>query len=141
MAHEIILTKEGGKVRFSKDLEMVLSTLKNGKYILAIKGYREQRTINQNSLFWLWMQCLSRETGSEPMEFYRYFESKYLSRPSSIDGELIVIDRIKYLDTRQMTELMEKVKAEVATEYGITLPLPEDLYFEQFVNAYKDGIF
>jgi len=36
-----------------------------------------------------------------------------------------------------MTNFMDKIKADADTEFGITLPLPEDRYYEQFINEYK----
>lgn len=36
-----------------------------------------------------------------------------------------------------MTNYLEKVKADAATEFGITLPLPEDRNYEAFVAEYR----
>lgn len=41
------------------------------------------------------------------------------------------------LNTLQMTNYLEKVKADAATEFGITLPLPEDRNYEAFVAEYR----
>ena len=41
------------------------------------------------------------------------------------------------LTTEQMTEFLNKVQADAASEYGITLPNPEDLYFEMWAEQYS----
>ena len=40
------------------------------------------------------------------------------------------------LNTVQMTDFLNKVKADAATELGITLPLPEDRYYNE-LDVYK----
>jgi len=51
--------------------------------------------------------------------------------------EVTVIGGTSKLNTLQMTDFMNKVKADAAIEFGITLPLPEDRYYSEFVNEYK----
>jgi hypothetical protein len=36
-----------------------------------------------------------------------------------------------------MTVFLNKVQADAAVEFGITLPSPEDKYWEDFYNEYK----
>ncbi len=38
---------------------------------------------------------------------------------------------------RQMTEYMEKIQAEMLTEHGIRVPLPEDERFKDFQDFYR----
>ena len=37
----------------------------------------------------------------------------------------------------EMTEFLNKIQADAATELGITLPLPEDRFFEQFYQQFN----
>ena len=41
------------------------------------------------------------------------------------------------LNTQRMTNFLDNIKADAASELGIQLPLPEDRYFEQFIKQYK----
>ncbi len=36
-----------------------------------------------------------------------------------------------------MTNYLEKVKADAATEFGIMLPLPEDRNYQTFISEYR----
>ena len=41
------------------------------------------------------------------------------------------------LNTEQMTEFLNKIQADALTELGITLPQPEDRFFEQFYAQFN----
>ena len=41
------------------------------------------------------------------------------------------------LNTTQMTEFMNKIQADAASELGIMLPIPDDRYFEAFYQQYN----
>ena len=41
------------------------------------------------------------------------------------------------LNTIQMTSYLEKIKADAASEFGIFLPLPEDRFYQDFVQEYR----
>ena len=36
-----------------------------------------------------------------------------------------------------MTDFLNKVKADAASELGIMLPLPADRFYQEFINEYK----
>ena len=138
MERSVILTKKDGIVEFSSPPEYLYSQLKNGKYKVKIENYSEKRTLNQNALMWMWMMCIERETGTDKQDVHDYYCAKFLRRETEINGKLaIIIGGTSKLNTLQMTNFMDKVKADAATEFGITLPLPEDRYYEQFINEYK----
>jgi len=138
MERAVILTKKDGIVELSSPLEYLYSQLKNGKYKVKIENYAEKRTLNQNALMWMWMMCIERETGTDKQDVHDYYCAKFLRRETVINGiETTVYGGTSKLNTLQMTNFMDKVKADAATEFGITLPLPEDRYYEQFVNEYK----
>jgi hypothetical protein len=41
------------------------------------------------------------------------------------------------LNTEQMTEFLNKIQADAASELGITLPQPQDRFFEQFYAQFN----
>ena len=41
------------------------------------------------------------------------------------------------LNMEQMTEFLNKIQVDAATELGITLPKPEDRFFEQFYAQFN----
>jgi len=138
MSQEAILTKKDGKVELSKSLEFMCSQLRNGRYRLRIERYVEQRTISQNALMWLWFTCIERETGSDKQDVHDHYCRLFLRRTALINGvEETVYGGTSKLNTLQMTDFMNKVKADAATEMGIILPLPEDRYYSEFIAEYK----
>lgn len=139
MSQEAILTKKDGEVELSKPLEFMYSQLRNGRYRLKIERYVEQRTIPQNALMWLWFTCIERETGSDKQDVHDRYCMLFLRRTVLFNGvEETVCRGTSQLNTLQMTDFMNKVKADAATEMGIILPLPEDRYYAEFINEYKD---
>lgn len=114
-----------------------------------------KRTIDQNSLYWLWCDFLEKEeTGLSKNDFHLIFRCKFLSFPMENYEELLstvvlkkikncqkdmiyfeelpqVIDMIsqstKKLSKKEFIEYLNKIEIEILTEMNIKLPNPEDL--------------
>ena len=56
-------------IRRQEDKQAVLSYLEklptDKPYFAEIKQIRQRRTIDQNSLYWIWLKCLQDETGED----------------------------------------------------------------------------
>ncbi|KAA6342896.1 hypothetical protein EZS27_009356 [termite gut metagenome] len=134
-----ILTKKDGRVIMSKPFDFLHSLLPNGVYIVRIERYAEKRTLSQNALMWLWFTCIEHSTGTDKGDVHDYYCSRFLERKASIKGQEVTIQgSTSSLNTLQMSDFMNKVQADAASEFGITLPLPEDKYYEGFINEYKN---
>ena len=118
-----------------------IEKLKEGKrYDVSISQHRNKRSIPQNRLYFLWLNCISAETGNEVEDLHGYFKDRFLSRKVEIFGdEYSRGTSTKKLNTAEFTAFLDKVQQFAAGE-GIILPNPEDLYFEQFYQQYKDYI-
>jgi hypothetical protein len=118
-----------------------LEKLPEGKrYDVSVTLHRNRRSIPQNSLYWLWLGCISCETGNEVEDLHGYFKDRFLSRKVEIFGdEYNTGTSTKKLNTAEFTAFLDKVQQFAAGE-GIILPNPEDLYFEQFYEQYKNFI-
>lgn len=82
--------------------------------------------------------CIEESTGTAKEDVYNYYCRKFLSRVTIVGGhEVTVNDTSSMLNTVQMSEFMTKIQADAASEMGITLPLPADRYYEEFINEYK----
>ena len=138
MAKQIILTKKEGRLNFDVEPAYLFSTLANGTYTITIKRASEKRTIAQNDLMWMWLKCIENETGTPKDEVYMYYCKKFLMRTMKIGErmERIYITSSK-LTTLEMTDFLNKIQADAATEFGITLPLPRDRFFEAFYAQYN----
>ena len=136
---EAILTKQNGVVTMDKSFDYLCSTLKNGTYTVSIKRKVEPRTLSQNALMWLWFTCIEQETGTDKQDVHDYYCNRFLRRTSYFRGkEMVIAGSTSKLNTVQMTDFLNKVQADAAAELGITLPLPADRYYNEFINEYKD---
>ena len=130
--------KKDGRVSLDTDLDYLFSTLRNGSYNLILKRVNEKRTINQNDLMWMWFRCIENDTGTDKNDIYMYYCKKFLCKIIRV-GEKVekVYEKSSMLNTAQMSEYVKKIQADAASELGITLPIPEDKYFEAFYQQYN----
>lgn len=139
MSQKAVLTKEKGEIRMNKSFDFMCSQLRNGRYRVTIERYTEPRTLNQNALMWLWFTCIEQETGTDKQDVHDYYCNRFLRRTAFINGrELVISGKTSSLNTLQMTDFLNKIKADAAAEFGITLPLPADRYYQEFINEYKN---
>ena len=141
----IFITKSNGEIKNIESIQgkikLALDTAKNGTYNLILKRTYEKRSLDQNSLLWLWMSCIERETGQNKDDIKDYYCTVFLSRTAIINGkEVTVTGGTSKLNTVQFAEFLNKVQADAAAELGITLPNPEDKHFEDFYNEYKQSL-
>lgn len=137
-AHTIQMTKSGEQVTFSKEPASVIAMLANGSYTVTIARKRTVRSFDQNSLMWLWFTCIEDQTGTSRLDVHDYYCLKYLVRHAVINGRTeYVVGGTSKLSKGEMTAFLEKVRADAAQEFGISLPLPEDRNFEMFLNEYR----
>lgn len=134
------------KVITTNDKEAVKSYLDKlpvGKrYDVTVKIHRDKRTVDQNRLLFLWIGCISHETGYFKDEVHEIFKKKFLGTETfEMWGEKV--ERVRSttsLDTKQFSHYLEKIQQFASSEMGIILPDPKDKYFEQFYQQYKDFI-
>lgn len=135
---EANLTKRDGVVSMDKSFDLMCSLLRNGEYTVKITRKTAPRTIPQNSLMWMWFKCMEESTGQSKDDFHDYYKVKFLRREVRIGRRMVtVVGSTTNLNTIQMTDYLEKIKADAAVEFGITLPMPEDKNYLAFVNEYK----
>ena len=106
-------------------------------FFWEIKKHVQRRSISQNSLYWLHMAVISDETGNDVNYLHEIFKEQFLI-PVIVDyfGTTKEVRSTKRLTTKQFSEYMEKITAEVSS-YGIVLPMPDDLIFDSFMEHYK----
>jgi len=120
----------------------VINELKEGvHWVIDIKRHRKRRTLPQNKLYWVFLGCISSETGNNRDTLHDYFRKKFLGyKHYEVFGEEIKrLRSTTELSTKEFKHYLESIHADMATE-GINLLFPEDRYFEEFYNAYKDYV-
>ena len=138
MAKTVIMRKSEGRLTFDMELPYVFSTLANGTYQITIKRASEKRSIPQNDLMWMWLTCIERETGTPKDDIYMYYCKKFLMKTIQVGVKLErIYTTSSKLNTEQMTEFLNEIQADALAELGITLPRPEDRFFEQFYAQFN----
>lgn len=130
-------------VQSQPDKEKVIAyigKLPEGKrYHVRISLKREKRTVDQNSLYWLWIACIMDETGNEKEFLHEFFKGKFLGyHERVVFGQVVKTPKTTTtLDTKQFTNYLEEIRVFAAAELGIVLPDPEDKYWQDFYDKYK----
>lgn len=138
MAKTVLMTKKDGRLTFDVELPYVFSLLANGKYTITIKRANEKRSIPQNDLMWMWLTCIERETGTPKEDVYMYYCKKFLMKTIQIGDKLEhIYNTSSKLNQEQMSEFLTKIQIDALTELGITLPKPEDRFFENFYSQFN----
>jgi hypothetical protein len=145
MPKTVKITKQSGEIinreYALRQLDTVLGTIRNGDYVIKIEKREKKRTLPSNRLFWLWMACLEKETGTAKEDCHDYYCNKFLSRRAVINGsEKTVTGGTSKLNTVQFSDFLNRIQADAASEFGITLPSPEDLYWNEFEAYYNNFI-
>lgn len=136
-------TKANGEVgdieTIKQWIERSVRYLTNGVYTLTITRVVKKRSLAQNRLMWMWFKCLEDETGQPSQDWHDYYCKKFVSREMvTPDGEIVSLaGHTSTMNTAQMTDFLNKVQADAATEWGVTLPLPEDLGYDEFRLQYE----
>lgn len=138
-ARTATLVKKDGVVTCTPSLESLVSLCGNGEYVVTLKRKSSPRTVSQNALMWMWLQCIEYETGNDKQDLHDWYCCRFLQREITLGGNTVrVVGRTSALDTAEMTRFMNKIQAHAATELGIMLPLPEDRYYNEFYENYKN---
>ena len=112
------------------------------QYTVKVAKKAEIRTLSQNRLYYLWLNCISAETGNEVELLHEYCKQKFLGvQYRIIYGEEVARPiTTTDLNTEQFKAYLDKIQQWASSEQGIILPDPEDMYFAQFVEKYSNEI-
>lgn len=112
----------------------------NGTYTLTFERAKKPRSNEQNRLMWLWFTCIAEswsEAAGRAFSRQQVHDAYCLMLLPTQTPKGKVAGSTRGLTTEQMTDFLNKVQADAASEYGITLPNPEDKYFEVWAKQYK----
>ena len=100
-------------------------------WAVQIKKHVKSRTVAQNNLMWMWLNIIAQETGNSEDDLHEIFKLKFLgSETVEVFGyKLERTKSTKVLSTAEMSNYLDKIDA-LMLSIGITLPKPDDLYFE-----------
>ncbi len=135
--------------------------------IIEIKEIKLKRSLDQNSLLWLWCTCIQEEIGLDKTEVYLLYRAMFLTKPDERINNIIrtdlweklkilifkfhyfkgldeIINVIAYntseLDTTQFKNFLDKIKDHALINMNITLISLDDKNFSLFYNAYLENL-
>lgn len=126
---ELQFSIEDKKIVFPElpTLKYLLSCLRNGKYLLTVKGIRKNRTLPQNAYYWgAVIRSISEHTGYEPWEIHEHFKLKYLLSASKPQRVLSTTE----ISTVDFAEYVDRI-IRWAAELYIVIETPEQYYASQ----------
>ena len=108
-------------------------------YTVEIRLRKGRRTLDQNALLWLWLTCVSQETGNDKDALHEYFKQKFLQPEAvNVGGDEMNHYSTRKLTTAQFKEYLDKIQIFASVELAITLPDPDDKIWEAFYEHYRD---
>lgn len=140
------ITKSYGQVVDLPGIELQLSLwlndATNGDYTLTLERTKKPRSNEQNRLMSVWFNCIAKSwteatgrgfTAQDAHDAYcLMLLPKELPNGKRIPGET------KGLTSEEMTDFLNKVQADAATEYGITLLSITDPIYELWSRQYQN---
>lgn len=98
---------------------------------------KPKRTDQENKIFWVWINCISEETGQDKQSLYQYFCQMFIPESCTYrQNGTFASGGTSELNTKQFATFLTEIKAHVAAELGINLPNKEDESFMEFYNQY-----
>ena len=113
--------------------------MSKSKYVVTIKKYRKKRTLPMNSLYWVWLNGLADHIGTTADVLHELYKKKYLQDRSVVicGHEYKVAGSTTGLDTKEMSEYMNKVKIHANEFLNYYLPDPGQIGFDEMIETYK----
>lgn len=104
------------------------------EYDVEVKRHKPDHTDPQRNLYWMWIGVIAEETGNDREMIHKALKAKFLGCDEvEVLGKMVrKVKSTKTLDKAQMSAYMTQVDAYMATDFGIVLPHPEDLYYNSF---------
>ena len=112
------------------DYEMLtdyLSKKKDGIFYVKVELPRNPRSLNQNSLLWMWYGIIADATGHSPEQLHRIFKRMFLEPKFEVyrGKEIKLPGSTTTLSTSEFANYLDNINSE-ASDLGIILPQPND---------------
>jgi hypothetical protein len=117
--------KQEATINFIKSLNL------DKKWRITIEPYKANRSTAQNSLYWMWVTIIGEDIGYSREELHVVMADKFLGYEEikAMGKEYQVLKSTKTLNAKEFTEYLNKIERQ-ASELGVVLPHPDDLYYE-----------
>ena len=108
---------------FIAELTKMITTNDGKAWRVTVKGWRESRSLSQNSLYWKWLgEIVNQWDVTDDTEILHEIFKKYYC-PEKVINEHITIKSTKKLDTGEMHFYLNKIELFcIDRGYAITIP-------------------
>ena len=105
-----------------KKFNEFIGSLKDCVVEIRIRKWRKKRSLQQNALYWVWLQIIARELGYDTEELHNSFRAMFLIDRSK---KIPLVRSTTVLNSTEFSQYLEKIERQ-ANELGIKLPQPEE---------------
>ena len=129
----------GNEIRMANIIDTVLRKLKYDQpWEIVVRPYKKTRSGAQNSLLWVWLTELEKETGNDKETLHEYMKQRFLGvEAREIMGrEVAITNSSKKLKVAEFSEYLRNIEA-VAVENGYILSHPVD--YDYALNGRMPG--
>ena len=123
-------------------IKSYIDKLPDKPYSVRFEIIRPQRSIKQNALYQMWLNCLMADSGWHRDDIHDELGKRFLPKTTRAyrDEEKEIPISTSELNTKEFTDYLNRVQQFAAIEFGCVLPLPEDQIWEDFANQYQKYI-
>lgn len=139
-----VIKRNGRISNMSEIMQQAQSWLEDaldGDYLLVFEDAKKPRTKDQNALMWVWFTCIAKNWSEASgkrctKEVVHYHYCKKFLGLTLPNGETVE-GNTSTLTSKEMTEFLNNVQADAATEFGITLLSISDPMYALWARQYK----
>ena len=115
---------ENGKLRLNnrKKFDEFIVLQKAGVYEITVKKWRKKRSLDQNALYWMWLQIIAKDLGYDTEELHSSFKSMFLTDRSK---KIPLVRSTTVLNKLEFAQYLKSIERQ-ASELGIILPRLEN---------------
>ena len=142
----VVVTKVNGCISNESEIlaqvKFWLNDAFNGEYLLSFERTKKPRSNDQNRLMWVWFGCIAKSLSEAAGRVYTaqnvhdYYCTKFL--PVTLPNGENAAGKTSGLTTEQMTDFLNRVQADAATEFGITLLSIADPMYALWAREYSN---
>jgi hypothetical protein len=108
-------------------------------HTLEFKQFRKTRSLKQNSLMWLWLRCIADELGDDAHSLHDEFCDMFLpwQEVQVLKSARRKTVGTKDLNSKEFDTFLEQIRMYVLNNFNITLPLPDDVGWDEFYAKFN----
>lgn len=121
--------------RKAADAYLYSCPLDKGYRVTILREKKESgRTIPQNRLYRLYVNCIAKDTGNTHECIHRLLRKMFLGTRKVTVGKITDEEPVSTteLNEKEFSSFLDRITEWAATELGIVLPDPKDRYFAEF---------